>query len=109
MLEPEPGQNISRILQLLTVAHTWRFHRGHRSSGHVWQGRFRSPVIQGDAHLLTVLRFIEANPLRVGMVRDLSDYPWCSYPTRGQGRVQELVSELPTWQELRRTAAGRHA
>jgi putative transposase len=56
-----------------------------------------------------VLRFIEANPLRAGMVTDLADYPWCSCPTHGLGRVQELVSELPTWQGLRRTAAGRHA
>ncbi|HEV3260424.1 MAG TPA: hypothetical protein VG013_26450, partial [Gemmataceae bacterium] len=102
-------QNISRILQSLTVAHTWRFHRGHRSSGHVWQGRFQSPAIQDDEHLLTVLRYIEANPLRAGMVTDLKDYPWCSYPTHGLGRVQEWVSELPTWQGLARTDAARQA
>jgi putative transposase len=108
-LEPEAGENISRIVQSLTVADTWRFHRGDRSLGHLWQGRFKSPVIQDDAHLLTVLRYIEANPLRGGMVKDLADYPWCSYPSHGLGRVHDLVNELPTWQRLRRTAAGRHA
>jgi putative transposase len=93
LLEPEASQNISRILQSLTVAHTLRFHRGHRSSGHVWQGRFKSPVIQDDIHMLTVLRYIESNPLRAGMVTDLADYPWCSYANHGLGHVQELVSE----------------
>ena len=46
LLKPAPGQSISRILQSLTVAHTWRHHRRQGTSGHVWQGRFRSPVIQ---------------------------------------------------------------
>jgi REP element-mobilizing transposase RayT len=94
LLEPDAGQNISWILPSLTVAHTWRFHRGHWSSGQVWQGRFQSPVIQDDAHLLTALRYIEAKPLRAGLVTDLMDYPWCSYPTHGLGRLQELVNEL---------------
>src|SRR5947209_9121183 len=66
LLAPDPGQSISRILQSLTVAHTWRFHKDNGSSGHVWQGRFKSPVVEDDAHALTVLRYVEANPLRAG-------------------------------------------
>jgi putative transposase len=49
---------ISRIMQSLLVSHTQRHHRCHKTGGHVWQGRFKSPVIQDDAHLLTVLRYI---------------------------------------------------
>jgi putative transposase len=78
VLEPEPGQSISRILQSLTVAHTWRYHRARSSSGHVWQGRFKSPIIECDEHLLTVMRYVESNPLRAGMVEDLAAYPWSS-------------------------------
>src|SRR3954447_24389233 len=74
LLRPGPGQAIGRILQSLTVAHTWRYHKRHATVGHVWQGRFRSPVVQDDGHLLVVLRYIEANPLRAGMVTDLKDY-----------------------------------
>ena len=68
LLRPRES-SISRIVQSLLVSHTQRYHRFHRSSGHVWQGRFKSPVIQDDEHLLTVLRYIEANPLRAKMVR----------------------------------------
>ena len=70
LLKPAPGQSISRILQSLTVAHPWRHHRRQGTSGHVWQGRFRSPVIQDGDHLLVVLRYIEANPVRAAMVAD---------------------------------------
>ena len=107
LVQPEPGQSISRILQSLTLTHTWRFHKAHRSSGHVWQGRFRSPVIQDDEHLLVVLRYIEANPLRAGMVADLGDYPWSSYQHHGLGRPDALLSPFPEWEHLGRIESER--
>ena len=96
-VRPAAGQSISRILQSLTVTHTWCYHKRYHSSGHVWQGRFRSPVIQGDAHLLVVLRYIEANPLRARLVENLADYRWSSYPFHGLGQVDPLLSPLPGW------------
>jgi len=71
LLQPGDGQSISRVLQSLTVAHTWHYHRGHGTLGHIWQGRFKSPVVQEDEHALTVLRYMEANPLRAGLVTEL--------------------------------------
>jgi putative transposase len=100
LLRPEPEQTISRILQSLTVTHTWRFQKRHRSSGHVWQGRFKSPVIQDDAHLLVVLRYVEANPLRAGIVTNSADYRWSGFPHHGLGRADPLVSAFPEWEEL---------
>ena len=92
LLQPDAGQSISRVLQSLTEAHTWQYHRRHRSSGHVWQGRFRSPVIQDDEHLLVVLRYIEASPLRAAMVADPGDYRWSSFQHHGMGRDDPLLS-----------------
>jgi putative transposase len=109
LLRPEPGQSISRILQSLTVAHTWRYHRRHHSVGHVWQGRFKSPVIQDDEHLLTVLRYVEANPLRAGIVVDLKDYPWTSYAAHGLGQGNPLLGAVPVWPGLGATEAARQA
>jgi putative transposase len=107
LLRPEPGQSISRILQSLTVTHTWRHHRRHQSSGHVWQGRFKSPVIQDGDHLLVVLRYIEDNPLRAAMVADPGDYPWSSYRHHGLGRDDPLLTPFPEWQNLGPTEAAR--
>ncbi len=91
------GASISRIMQSLLVSHTQRYHRNHRSGGHVWQGRFKSPVIQNDEHLLTVLRYIEANPLRAKIVRRAEEYPWSSYPAHGAGKSDGLIDALPLY------------
>ena len=107
LLAPDSKQNISRILQSLTVAHTWRFHKAHGSIGHVWQGRFKSPVIQDDNHLLTVLRYIESNPLRAGLVKDLQRYRWTSYAVHGLGQSDDLITPLPGWETLARTERAR--
>jgi putative transposase len=64
-------------------------------------------VVQDDAHLLVVLRYIEANPLRARMVGDLSEYPWSSYPHHGLGHDDPLLSPFPRWVELGRTEAER--
>jgi len=109
LLRPEPGQSISRILPSLTVAHTWRYHKHNHTSGHVWQGRFKSPVIQDDSHLLVVLRSIEANPLRAQMVADPADYRWSSFQSHGLGKDDPLLSSFPEWEELGRTRAARRA
>ena len=107
LIRPGDGQSISRILQSLTVTQTWRYHKRHRTTGHVWQGRFKSPAIQDDGHLLAVLRYIEANPLRARMVKDLADYRWSSYRAHGLGEPDPLLDPLPEWEQLGRTDRGR--
>jgi putative transposase len=94
------GATISRIMQSLTVSHTQRYHRHYASGGHVWQGRFKSPVVQNDQHLLCVLRYIEANPLRAKLVRSAGDYPWSSFGVHGLGQPNALVDPLVTYEEL---------
>ena len=54
-----------------------------------------------------MLRYIEANPLRAGMVTDPADYRWSSFPHHGLGRVDPLVSGFPEWEELGATEAER--
>lgn len=98
---------ISRIVQSLLVSHTQRFHRFHGTGGHVWQGRFKSPVIQDDDHLLTVLRYIEANPVRAKLVKHAGDYPWSSFAGHGQGWNDPLLDAITPYEALARYAAVR--
>jgi putative transposase len=100
LLRPEDGVSVSRIMQSLTVAHTWRHHRRHSSSGHVWQGRFKSPVVQEESYLWTVLAYIEANPVRAGIVADPGDWPWSSYRAHALGADDPLLTPLPEWGDL---------
>jgi hypothetical protein len=55
-----------------------RYLGRYRSSGHVWQGRFKAFPIQKDEHLLSVMRYIERNPLRAGLVGRAEEWPWSS-------------------------------
>jgi putative transposase len=77
-LWPEHDGQLSRYIGWLLTAHVRRYHQHYHSSGHVWQGRFRDFAIQEDDHLLTVLRYIERNPLRAGLVERAQDWRWSS-------------------------------
>jgi putative transposase len=101
------GASVSRIMQSLLVSHTQRYHRFHRSGGHVWQGRFKSPVIQNDEHVLAVLRYIEANPLRAEMVEHAGDYPWSSFRAHGLGQSDPLLDRVEGYEALAVQQAAR--
>jgi putative transposase len=77
--------DLSTYMMWLTTAHVRRYHQHYHSSGHVWQGRFRAFPIQEDAHLLSVHRYIERNPVRAGLVERAQDWPWSSAAPLGEG------------------------
>jgi putative transposase len=70
--------DLGRWMQWLLTAHARRYHRHHGTTGHVWQGRFKAFPIQDDDHLVTVLRYVERNPLRAEMVPRAEDWKWSS-------------------------------
>ena len=81
-LWPERDDEVSDYMMWLLTAHVRRYHKHYQSSGHVWQGRFRSFPIQEDDHLLAVLRYTERNALRAGLVQRAEDWPWSSLAPR---------------------------
>jgi putative transposase len=82
---PRADGDLSGYMRWLLTAHVRRYHQHYRGSGHVYQGRFRSFPIQEDAHLLTVLRYIERNPVRAGLVSRAEDWRWSSAAPRHGG------------------------
>src|SRR5262245_23390883 len=78
VLWPRRDGDLSRWMQWLLTAHVRRYHRLRGTSGHVWQGRFKAFPIQQDEHLLTVMRYVERNPLRAGLVRTAQAWRWSS-------------------------------
>ncbi|MEQ1846528.1 MAG: transposase, partial [Nitrospira sp.] len=77
-LWPYRDGDLSRWMHWLLTAQVRRYHRWHESSGHVWQGRFKAFPIEQDGHLLTVLRYIEQNPVRAGLVSRAEEWRWSS-------------------------------
>ena len=65
---PSGDGDLSRWMHWLLNTHVRRYHQRYHSSGHIWQGRFKAFPIEADEHLLTVLRYIERNPVRANLV-----------------------------------------
>ena len=95
VLWPRAEGKLSRYLQWLLTAHVRRYHRRYRSSGHVWQGRFKAFPIARDEHLLAVLRYVERNPLRAKLVRQAQNWPWSSLSAPRAGFLHECPVPLP--------------
>jgi putative transposase len=68
-----------RMMQQLNSSYGQRFNRRHERIGHVLQGRFKAPLVDGDSYLRRVLRYIALNPVRAGLVAHPADWPWSSY------------------------------
>lgn len=86
--------NLSRAMQWLGVTYANRFNARHSRSGHLFQGRFKSMLVQNDAYLLQLSYYIHRNPLRAKMVERLADYRWSSY--RGYAYGQQAAEWLKT-------------
>jgi len=85
--------DISRWMHWLLTAQTKRHHRIRGTSGRIWQGRFKAFCIQQDRHLLTVMRYVERNPLRANLVESAAHWDWSSIGNNGPDL--SLIAEGP--------------
>ena len=88
--------NLSKAMQWLGVTYTRRFNNKHSRIGHLFQGRFKSIIVQNDIYLMQLSCYIHRNPLRAGAVNRLAQYHWSSYPVYAYGKKgpQWLSTEL---------------
>lgn len=78
VLWPLHDGDLSRWMHWLLNTHIRRYHKHYQSSGHIWQGRFKAFPIAADEHLLTVLRYVERNPVRANLVKEADQWLWSS-------------------------------
>ena len=71
--------NLSKGMQWFGTAYTRKFNLLNKRNGHLFQGRFKSIIVENDAYLLRLSCYIHRNPLKAGIVERLSDYKWSSY------------------------------
>ena len=83
VVRPVGDGDLSRWMQWLMTTHVHRYLKHYRQSGHVWQGRFKAFPAQDDGHLVTVVRYVERNPLRAGLVARAEEWSWSSLAATG--------------------------
>ena len=79
VIQTNASINISRVMQAITLSYSQKFRHKYNYVGYVWQGRFRSNVIESESYILECLNYIHHNPLRAKIVEEMGGYIWSSY------------------------------
>ncbi len=86
--------NLSLLMRHVNGVYTQAFNRRHDKVGHLFQGRFKAILVDRDAYLLEVCRYVELNPVRAKLVRKAADWAWSSY------RAHAGDDEPPVWLDV---------
>ena len=87
---PNQENAISKMMQSLGRMYVQYFNYTYGRSGTLWEGRYKSCLVQSERYLLELYRYVELNPVRAGMVNEPSEYSWSSYGCNALGVKSEL-------------------
>lgn len=106
-----PGNEVGIPLMMQAVGRQYvrHFNRRHGRTGTLWEGRYKSTLIQSERYLLACMVYIDLNPVRAGMVAQPADYPWSSHRHYVGTQAQRLVTPHPLYWELGNTPFAREA
>lgn len=94
LLIETPEANLVQGMQRLNSMYAQHFNRRHHRVGHLWQGRYKSIVVDRESHLLELVRYIVLNPVRAGMVEQAGAWPWSSF------RATSNEAPRPSWLDV---------
>ena len=106
---PESHESIPQMMQAVGRRYVRYFNRRQSRTGTLWEGRYRSTVIQAERYLLACMAYIDLNPVRARLVTDPADYPWSSHWHYIGRRSDRLVTPHPLYWELGNTPFARDA
>ena len=107
ILEVQFGRTLSKAMLGLNLSYSLFYRKRYGYSGHLWQGRFKSLLIERDSYLLECGRYVELNPVRAGLVQDPRSYPWTSYKIYAEGLDDLLVDRDPLYETFGTTLRDR--
>lgn len=91
LLTPSSLDSCGVLMKGIGQLHTQYMNRTYGRTGSLWEGRFRSCLVQAEDYLLACYRYIEMNPVRANLVSHPMEYPWSSYLANGEGQESALV------------------
>lgn len=106
---PTTSEGLPRFMQAVGRSYVRWFNNRHQRSGTLWEGRYRSTLIQTDRYLLACMVYIDLNPVRAGLVPEPRDYPWSSHNHYIGLRTDRLITPHPLYWSLGNTPFAREA
>lgn len=79
LITPDTGEGVPKMMQALGRSHVRHFNDRHQRSGTLWEGRYRSTLVQPDRHLLDCMVYMDLHPVRLGLAAEPAAYPWSSH------------------------------
>jgi putative transposase len=104
---PETAEGIPQMMQAVGRRYVRNFNLRHQRSGTLWEGRYRSTLIQTERYLMACMAYIDLNPVRAGLVADSADYPWSSHQHYIGRRPDKLVTPHGLYWEMGNTPFAR--
>ena len=100
LLKIREGFALPKVIHGITQSYSYYYRKAYKRIGYVYQNRYKSFLIEDDSYLLECGRYIERNPLRAGIVKDLSQYYWSSYNFYARGRPDDIITENPLYKDM---------
>lgn len=107
LVTPQSEVGLPEMMQALGRQYVRYFNKRHRRTGTLYEGRYKSCVVDSDQYLLTCYRYIEMNPVRAGMVQHPGKYRWSSYLSNAQGDACGFLEPHISYLGLGNTADSR--
>lgn len=109
LLTTQAAQGCARLMKSVAQLYAQYVNKTYRRSGYVWEGRFKSCLVQSEQYVLACYRYIEMNPVRAEVVARAGDYAWSSFRVNAHGEASSLITAHEEYQRLGRTAQERQA
>ena len=109
LLTPPSSEALAAAMRISGQSYVQYFNTRHGRSGTLWQGRFKSCLVDSDRYLLTVIRYIELNPVRAAMVAEPEDHRWSSVHTHLGKACDPIITPHPLYLALGKTPDERAA
>lgn len=109
LVTPQEDRSLPLMMQALGRQYVRYFNDRHGRTGTLWDGRFKSTLLQPERHGLAALAFIDLHPGRAGLVPNAQLYPWSSHGHYSGARVDKTITPLPDYWRLGNTPFAREA
>lgn len=109
LLTPQAGDSLARMMQAVGRRYVRYFNDKYGRSGTLWEGRYKSTLIEAPRYLLACLAYIDLNPVRAGLVGRAGDFAWSSHAHYAGLRVDRMLTPHPIYWDLGNTPFAREA
>jgi putative transposase len=109
LLTAQRADSCATLMKSIGQLYSQYFNKTYERCGSLWEGRFKSCLVQSEAYVLACYRYIELNPVRAGLVKRADEYQWSSYRANAKDQASDVLVPHDEYLRLGRSLAERQA